>query len=114
MLASRAEVSKLENEVIGRALLSQIAPLAQGKPNPDDGELYTQVIDSIIDIYSDETRTYDAIFVNGGYLQALEAIVPAYRKLVKAIDKRKSPDLRAQADGVAINIAEFVKYRKSL
>lgn len=74
----------------------------------------TQVVDSLIDVYSDETRSYDGNFRNGGFLEALEAIVPAYRKLVKGIDKRKMPELREQADDVAVNIAEFVKYRKSL
>lgn len=107
-------MADLHVQAIGKALIGQLTALAQASQKADEAELYTQAIDSIIDVYSDETRKYDLVFRSNGFLQALEGIVPAYKKLVKGIDKRKSPQLREQADEVAINIAEFVKYRRSL
>lgn len=103
-------------QLIGSALLARVIPLAGAStPNSSDSECLTQTLDSLIDVYSDERRAYDApVFVEGNFLRTLEGAVAPYRKLVKGIDRRKHPELREAANAVATNLGDFVAYRKSL
>ena len=70
----------------------------------------------MIDIYSDEESAYDINFRKGNYLQALEKALPVVRKLVRGIDRRKpgGRELRGRGDGIVLNLAAFIKYRKGL
>ena len=75
-----------------------------------------QAVSEIIDIYSDETSTYDHNFRQGGYLNVLAERLGAMRKMVKRLDVKKpgGKALRRWADGVVINLSDFVKYRRQL
>lgn len=97
------------NQLIGDALLS----LATTMTTPM--LLATQALDSLFDIYADETSDYDVpVFRASGYLPTLEALQVAWRTRTKQVDRRKDGELRSMADEVAVNLKAFVAYRKSL
>jgi hypothetical protein len=76
--------------------------------------LHADALDGIIDIYSDETSSHDSVFRNGPVLETLQERVAVVKAEAKKIDKRKEPELRVKLDGVAVNLAAFVDYRRSL
>jgi len=55
-------------------------------------------------------------FRSGQYVEALQQALPAIRKLVRGIDRRKpgGMELRARGDDVVLNLAAFIKYRRGL
>ncbi|WVW80287.1 hypothetical protein I302_102265 [Kwoniella bestiolae CBS 10118] len=108
-LASRQNVSVEENKVIGSWLIQL----------PTTSTLSTEVLiaslNAIIDMYADETRSYDnPVFVQCGFLEQLSGIVAKVRSEIKKIDKRKSRQLRTQGEEVYENLVAFIKYRRSL
>ncbi|WVQ93667.1 hypothetical protein IAU59_000743 [Kwoniella sp. CBS 9459] len=109
-LASRSNVSLEENKVIG-------AWLVQSLTSSDSNlsvELIITALNAIIDIYADETRAYDGVFVESGFLKALSGIVARVRGEVKKVDKRKSRQLRTQGEEAYENLTAFIKYRRAL
>jgi hypothetical protein len=76
--------------------------------------LATQSLDSLFDIYADETRDYDAVFRSSGYLGALEALQSSWRTRAKQVDRRKEAELRAMADEAGTNLGAFIAYRRAL
>jgi len=77
-------------------------------------ELLVAILNGIIDIYADETRSYDTVFVSEGYLDVLAKSVGRVRAEVRKIDRRKNLQLRAVAEEVYENLTAFIKYRRSL
>ncbi len=75
-----------------------------------------QAVSEIIDIYSDETSPYDHNFRQGGYLNVLTERQGAMRKMVKRLNVKKpgGKALRRWANGVVINLGDFVQYRRQL
>jgi hypothetical protein len=70
----------------------------------------------LIDIYSDETVSYDVNFRQGNMLAALVSSVDNIRKAVKGIDRKKpgGKDLRRRGDEVRDNLIAFIQYRRDL
>ena len=106
-LASRQTVSVEENKVIGGWLVSQIA-------STTNTELLIAILNAVIDVYSDETRPYDSVFVSEGYLDVLSKSVGRVRAEVRKIDRRKNLQLRAVGEEVYENLTAFIKYRRAL
>lgn len=93
--------------MIGGFLVSQLG----SAPN---AEILVALLNAVIDIYSDETRDYDGVFVSEGYLAILASNVARVRGEVKKIDRRKDLRLRAVAEEVYENLTAFIKYRRAL
>jgi len=47
-------------------------------------DVYAQILDSTMDIYADENREYDSVFVKGKYLSKLQDVLPTFRRLVSS------------------------------
>jgi hypothetical protein len=77
-------------------------------------ETLIALINAIIDIYADETRPTDSVFVQSNYLSALASTVGKVRGLVKGIDKRKDRVLRGRGEEVYENLVAFIRYRRGL
>lgn len=72
-------------QTIGRALLSQLDEKHLSQLNKDSiGEidLCSQVLDTIFDVYGEETRSYDPVFGKLGFLNALSNVLPTFKRLV--------------------------------
>ncbi|KAL0092510.1 armadillo-type protein [Phycomyces blakesleeanus] len=77
-------------------------------------ELAVEVLNFMYDVYNDCAFDYDEpIFVKGNMIKELESILPAYRAIVKSIDRRKNFDLRSRADEALTNLVAFIKYKKN-
>ncbi|OMJ27795.1 putative ARM-like repeat-containing protein [Smittium culicis] len=74
-----------------------------------------QALDDIFDIYGDKSYDYDEpVFKSHNLLSVLETgVLPKLKLAVKGIDKRKNKSLRVQGDLTVVNLAEFIKYKKS-
>lgn len=77
-------------------------------------EPYLQAASALIDIFSDETRPYDANFRACGALDALAGAVEPVRRLVRGIDRRRERALRRRGEEVRDNLVDFVAYRRGL
>jgi hypothetical protein len=77
-------------------------------------EISVALLNAIIDVYADETRSYDTVFVSEGYLDVLASNVGRIRGEVRKIDRRKDLRLRAVAEEVYENLTAFIKYRRAL
>ncbi|KAL4070726.1 ARM repeat-containing protein [Scleroderma citrinum] len=73
-----------------------------------------QAVSALIDIYSDETLPYDINFQEGKFEEGLTQSVDRVRKAVRAIDRRREPDLRLRGEDVRDNLTAFIKYRRGL
>ena len=94
-------------QVIGGWLVSQIA-------STTNTEILVAILNAVIDVYSDETRAYDSVFVSEGYLDVLSKSVGRVRAEVRKIDRRKNLQLRAVGEEVYENLTAFIKYRRAL
>jgi hypothetical protein len=97
--------------VISTYVLS-ILPTAT-TPSTKGTEPLLQAVSALIDIYSDETLSYDVNFGNG-FLDRLVESVDGVRKAVRAIDRRKERDLKLRGEEVRDNLAAFIEYRRAL
>lgn len=109
-IAMRESISNAENQSISQHLVQR---LTSTSPSPS-AEMLVSLLNAVIDIYSDETRSYDSVFVENCYLQVLSGIVGKVRAEVKKIDKRRERNLRTRGDEVYENLVAFIKYRRSL
>lgn len=109
-IAMRESISNAENQFISQHLVQR---LTSKSPSPS-AEMLVSLLNAVIDIYSDETRSYDSVFVENCYLQVLSGIVGKVRAEVKKIDKRRERNLRTRGDEVYENLVAFIKYRRSL
>lgn len=107
-IAMRESISNAENQSIAQNLIQRLTTTSPS------AEMLISLLNAIIDIYFDETRSYDSVFVENGYLQVLSGIVGKVRAEVKKIDKRRERDLRVRGDEVYENLVAFIKYRRSL
>ncbi|ODN77089.1 hypothetical protein L202_05626 [Cryptococcus amylolentus CBS 6039] len=106
-LASRSSTSPSENTLISSHLISLL-------PSASSPELLISLLNAIIDIYSDETRSYDAVFEQQAFAQVLAGMVGKVRAEVKKVDKRKDAELRVRGEEVYENLVAFIKWRRSL
>ncbi|RUS17101.1 hypothetical protein BC937DRAFT_90414 [Endogone sp. FLAS-F59071] len=100
------------NKVIGQFLLGVLQELPpKGITSPDSA---VEALNAMYDIYADADFDYDEpVFIEGDFLPALKAIVPAVKSMTKSIDKRKYKDLRIRADEALFNLTAFIKYKES-
>ncbi|CEL56135.1 putative ARM-like repeat-containing protein C1703,03c OS=Schizosaccharomyces pombe (strain 972 / ATCC 24843) GN=SPBC1703.03c PE=4 SV=1 [Rhizoctonia solani AG-1 IB] len=98
------------NKVIAQYLLSYI------HPTPRSAEPTLHALSLLIDIYADETNTYDTNFRSLNGTEVLASSITTLRKLVRSIDRRKEGggELRRWAEEVEGNIRGFVTYRRKL
>ncbi|KAH0547639.1 hypothetical protein FGG08_000128 [Glutinoglossum americanum] len=96
------------NRETGVFLVTLLAALPQ---TPTDDAV--EALNQLFDIYADKAFDYDEpVFWGNGLLSHLEAAIPNVRKMAKAVDKRKQPDMRGRADEALMNLGRFVKYKK--
>ncbi|TGO61090.1 hypothetical protein BCON_0030g00480 [Botryotinia convoluta] len=73
-----------------------------------------EALNEIFDIYADKTYSFDqSVFWGSGFDKHLEESLPKCKKMAKSIDKRKSPELRSRIDEAVLNLARFLKYKKT-
>ncbi|ESZ95182.1 hypothetical protein SBOR_4413 [Sclerotinia borealis F-4128] len=73
-----------------------------------------ETLNEIFDIYADKSFSFDqAVFWGNGFVKHLEESLPKCKKMAKTIDRRKSPELRLRIDEGVLNLARFLKYKKS-
>ncbi|BGO90467.1 hypothetical protein NBRC10512_004727 [Rhodotorula toruloides] len=121
-IGRRADVPEQENAQIGRFMLSLLptsrAAVVTGTVPPSVAstpDILLQAIDSFIDLYADEDRSYDVpVFRQGQMLEDLDRSVQGVRAAIKKVDRNKFPELRARADGAMENLTAFVQYRKDV
>ncbi|GEM06630.1 proteophosphoglycan ppg4 [Rhodotorula toruloides] len=121
-IGRRADVREQENAQIGRFMLSLLptsrAVVVTGTIPPkvaSTPDILLQAIDSFIDLYADEDRSYDIpVFRQGQMLEDLDRSVQGVRAAIKKVDRNKFPELRARADGALENLAAFIQYRKDV
>lgn len=80
-------------------------------------EVIFQAATSIIDVFSDETMSYDVNFREGSYLPKLAGPgIDSLRKAIKAVDRKREggKELRTRGEETLENMRDFVKYRKKL
>ncbi|GAA96608.1 uncharacterized protein L969DRAFT_50149 [Mixia osmundae IAM 14324] len=113
-LAMRSQVSVDENRAIATSLMGWLAFISPDYVNNDDRfDIALQSLDSLLDVFADETRDYDVpVFRLAGALPRFEAAQKSLKGLVKRIDKRKASVLRQKADAALINLNAFVAYRR--
>lgn len=110
------------SQQIGRFMLSLLptsrAAVVTGTVPPSVAstpDILLQAIDSFIDLYADEDRSYDVpVFRQGQMLEDLDRSVQGVRAAIKKVDRNKFPELRARADGAMENLTAFVQYRKDV
>lgn len=109
-------LAQFPNAIDGNRAIAEYLHGRITSPSPTTIESSLQAVSAIIDIYSDENMPYDINFRNDGWVSRLEQILPATRKLIRGIDRRKPGGmaLRSRGDGIVVNLAAFIKYRKGL
>lgn len=70
-----------------------------------------QAADKIFDVFGDKYPYDEPVFVNKGYLQRLEPLLPKVRHMAKKINKKQNPSLREDADAASQNLMRFIKYK---
>ncbi|KAF8336322.1 ARM repeat-containing protein [Cantharellus anzutake] len=97
------------NKVVSQYLINIVRTGERPEPT-------LQAVSEIIDIYSDEASAYDVNFRQGNYLEILSERSGAVKKLVKSLNVKRpgGRKLRGWGEGVAINMRDFVRYRKNL
>ncbi|KAG0652708.1 putative ARM repeat-containing [Hyphodiscus hymeniophilus] len=96
------------NRDIGIFLLTVLAD-----PNTSAADT-VEAMNQIFDIYADKSNAFDEpVFWANGFYKHLEEILPKARKMAKGIDKRKFGELRARTDEAILNLARFLKYKRT-
>ncbi|KAJ2987366.1 hypothetical protein NUW58_g4546 [Xylaria curta] len=96
------------NREIGVFLVTVVAALPE-TPAAESVEALNQ----LFDIYGDENSANDKeVFWKDNFLQHIEATVPKVKAMVKTVDKRKSTELRAQAEEASLNLSRFIQYKQ--
>jgi hypothetical protein len=94
--------------------LISLLPTAPNTKAPIEPTL--QAVSALIDIYSDETVSYDVNFREGGFLDSLVESVEGVRKIVRSINRKERGglELRRRGEEVRDNLIDFIAYRRSL
>ncbi|QSZ28729.1 hypothetical protein DSL72_003231 [Monilinia vaccinii-corymbosi] len=73
-----------------------------------------EALNEIFDIYADKSYSFDqSVFWGNGFDKHLEESLPKCKKMAKTIDKRKCPELRSRIDEGVLNLARFLKYKRT-
>lgn len=103
--------SIVANRVISSYLLNILTTASVSSTGT---EPLLQAVSALIDIYSDEALPYDINFREGRFEERLAQSVEGVRKTVRAIDRRREPDLRLRGEEVRDNLTAFIRYRRGL
>ncbi|KAI9202667.1 armadillo-type protein [Polychytrium aggregatum] len=72
-----------------------------------------ECLDAIYDVYGDKAYDYDGpVFVQLGFLNKLKQLLPVLKAKAKALDKRKSRDVRGRIDEALVNLRHFILYKE--
>ena len=77
-------------------------------------DLSSECLNTLFDVFSDETSSQDVYFKNGGYLQRLERVVPVLKQKVRALDKRVYKEVRERADDMLFNAVRYIQYKQKV
>lgn len=91
---------------VGEYLLQLLEALPETQ-----SQVAIQAVDKVFDIFGDKYPYDEPVFVNKGYLQRLEPLLPKVRHMAKKINKKQNPSLREDADAAAQNLMRFIKYK---
>ena len=93
-----------------------VSLLPTSTPDQASVESTLQAASALVDIYSDETMSYDINFRENNILSKLVDAVEPIRKLVRGVNKKKpgGNELKRRGEEVRDNLVEFIKYRRSL
>ena len=102
--------------MISQYLSSVLTAGTTSPPTRFSAEPTLQAGSSLIDIFADENKAYDANFGVAKILWGMSESIKGARKQVRAIDSRKPGGraLRAWADSVLGDLTGFVEYRRKL
>jgi hypothetical protein len=76
--------------------------------------IVVEALNEVFDIYADKDFSFDQpVFWDNRFDKHLEEVLPKCKKMAKTIDKRKAPELRSRVDEAVMNLARFLKYKKS-
>ncbi|KAI1174622.1 hypothetical protein F4777DRAFT_377221 [Nemania sp. FL0916] len=96
------------NREIGVFLVTVVA----GLPETPAAES-VEALNQLFDIYGDEDSANDKeVFGKDNFLQHIEGAVPKVKAMAKAVDKRKSAELRARAEEASLNLPRFIQYKQ--
>ncbi|KAK8932054.1 putative ARM-like repeat-containing protein [Metarhizium anisopliae] len=96
------------NREIGTFLIT----LLTGLPDTPAADA-VEALNQVFDIYSSEGFAYDGeVFWKDNFLNQLELVLPKARAMVKSVDKKTQPELRARADEAVMNLGRFLAYKK--
>ncbi|KAI9262021.1 armadillo-type protein [Sporodiniella umbellata] len=99
------------NKTIGIFIMNLIQNATQQRKEPS---VLVEALNFMYDVYSDCEFDYDfPVFVQGGFLKALNKLPSPVRAMVKAIDGRKNHDLRERGDEALLNLKAFIQYKKT-
>ncbi|KAI8887800.1 ARM repeat-containing protein [Backusella circina FSU 941] len=99
------------NKDIGTFIIQVLNDINNKKTHADAA---VEALNLIFDVYSDCAFDYDEpVYVKGKFNQQLKQILPSFRAVVKAIDRRKNYDLRNRCDEALMNLVAFIKYKAS-
>ncbi|KAI7895572.1 armadillo-type protein [Mucor mucedo] len=99
------------NKAIGIFIMEVLGNIGSQKTGP---EVAVEALNLVFDVYSDCNFDYDApVYVQGKFNNQLKQILPAFRAMVKATDRRKNFDLRNRCDEALMNLVAFIKYKAS-
>ncbi|KAG4030732.1 hypothetical protein MFRU_011g01880 [Monilinia fructicola] len=73
-----------------------------------------EALNEIFDIYADKSYSFDqSVFWGNEFDKHLAECLPKCKQMAKKIDKRKSPELRSRVDEGVLNLARFLKYKRT-
>ncbi|KAI9364803.1 armadillo-type protein [Pilaira anomala] len=99
------------NKDIGIFIMEVLGNIGSHKTQPD---VAVEALNLVFDVYSDCAFDYDApVYVQGKFNNQLKQILPAFKSMVKTIDRRKNFDLRNRCDEALMNLVAFIKYKAS-
>lgn len=103
------------NAHIGDWLVSLLEAIPERGSAGTTPESMVAAINGLIDVYADETATYDVhCFRQQGLLGRMRLTLFRCKALARTIDRRKQISLRASAEEALENLAGFIQYRQSL
>ncbi|PWZ03828.1 hypothetical protein BCV70DRAFT_198017 [Testicularia cyperi] len=107
------------NRAIGSFLIERLEAIPEGSGpvaarGPTSPETLVAVVNGLIDMYADETSSYDSAFRTNDFLGRMRLTLFRCKTLAKQIDRRKQISLRASAEEAIENLQGFIQYRQSL
>ncbi|KAI9473535.1 MAG: armadillo-type protein [Benjaminiella poitrasii] len=101
------------NKDIGVFIMEVLSNIGSQKTHAKP-EVIVEALNFMFDVYSDCAFDYDEpVYIQGNFNNELKKITPAFRSMVKTVDRRKYFDLRNRCDEALMNLVAFTKYKDS-